>query len=49
MGWNGPAVSGCAIGVRPVGSRGEYLGAGGANTICSAALDMMRTLAAAVN
>ena len=39
----------CAIAVRRVDSRDEYLGAGDANTICGTALDMMRALAAAVN
>jgi hypothetical protein len=35
--------------VHGVKSADEYLSAGGANTICCAALDMLRALTAAVN
>ncbi len=49
MGWKRPAICGRIIAVRLVDARDECPGAGGAHTICSAALDMMREFATAVN
>lgn len=49
MGWKMAGGDWCAIAVRMTGCRDEYLNASAANTIRRAALDMMRTPAAAVN